>query len=320
MRIPVRTSAAGLTGLCFAAVSLAACSGNASAPALVCAPGPSQATEFLSELADEGRLFSGTFSADDEEFWFFKKTGPRNSEIYRIFLSRRDGNSWTAADTVDLGETPSDLYPALSPDGRTLVFSSYRRAPGDTTATPSASLWLSQRGRGEGGGWSEPAPIAGAGLPGHYHSGPHFRPDGTLGFNRTTPDWSSDTRLALGLDAPGAAPAATVPDTLTASWADWRDDAYVWYVQLAPDGETLLLDVSPLDPETGRRGPTDVWISHRIDGEWNEPVRAGNGVNNPDEYDNFAHFSPDGCTLYWTRGFSRFYRIGWRELREATAP
>lgn len=310
-----------LAGLTVASALLAACSPSAPPPALVCAPGPPEAIEFLPELADDGRLFSGTWTADGEEFWFFKRTGPPGSEIYRIFMVRRDADGWTAADTVDLGDSPSDLYPALSPNNQTLVFSSYRRAPGDTTANPSASLWVSRRGRSEAGGWSDPVPVAGAGMPGHYHSGPRFTSDGMLGFNRTTPDWSTSIHLTLDLEESSDAPAAApVPDTLTSAWTDWRDDAHVWYVQTGPDGETLLLDVSPLDPETGRRGPTDVWISHRVDGEWNEPVRAGNGVNDPDEYDNFAHFSPDGCTLYWTRGFSRFYRIGWRELREATAP
>ncbi|MGD8495053.1 MAG: hypothetical protein PVF05_02615 [Gemmatimonadales bacterium] len=274
-----------------------------------CAPGPSQAEVFRPELTKTRRLYRGAWAPEGRTFWHFEKTGPAGSQVYRIFRSERAGNRWTEPAAVSLGDSPSDLYPALSPDGRTLVFASYRRGPGDDTARPSASLWLAHR---TADGWSDPQPVPHTAAPGFYHSGPWFDGNGSLHFHRTSPDRATVTPLVMRREAGHW----TLPaeDTLTTRWRGWRDDAYVWDALASPDGRAVVLGVSPIDPETGGRGPTDIWVSRREAAGWGEPRRAGLGVNQPDVYDNFFHFSPDGCTLYWTRDFSSFHQIGWEEL------
>jgi hypothetical protein len=278
-------------------------------PGQSCDAGPRRAELFRPELSHERRLYRGAWAPDGRTFWHFEKTGPSNSQIYRIFRSERTADGWTTPETVPLGASPSDLYPAPSPDGRILVFASYRRAPGDETATPSASLWLTRR---SASGWSEPRPVPHTAAPGFYHSGPWFDRDGSLHFHRTSPDWSTVTPLVMRKES--GLWSAPVEDTLTTRWRNWRDDAYVWDALPSPDGRAVLLGVSAWDRENGRRGPTDIWVSLRTDEGWGEPRRAGLGVNDPSVFDNFYHFSPDGCTLYWTRDFTSFHRIGWKEL------
>ncbi|MEO8587889.1 MAG: hypothetical protein ABI432_00830 [Flavobacteriales bacterium] len=49
---------------------------------------------------------------------------------------------WSEPSMVHFGaKNTSDLYPAPSPDGSVVVFTSYRPIPGDTSSHPSANLW-----------------------------------------------------------------------------------------------------------------------------------------------------------------------------------
>ena len=61
--------------------------------------------------------------------------------------------------------------------------------------------------------------------------------------------------------------------------------------------------------DEGRPGPSDLWFSRLEDGEWSEPERLGAGVNTPDDFENFAVFSPDGGELHFVRGFHLYWRV-----------
>jgi hypothetical protein len=297
-----------ICAIALAGAALAGASSGDGAPIGRCDPAQDTAAPFAPELADSGRIYRGTFSPDGRELWFFKKVGddPR-AEDYRIYLARRRGREWSAAERVLLGGEFPDLYPTLSPDGRRLVFTSYRRAPGDTTAHPSASLWMATR---RGAGWSSPEPLVALARAGAYHSQPLFLPDGRLLFRRTSPDWNTTTTLVAAPRGNGfAAPETYGP---VERWRPWRDDLQVWGGAPTPDGSALLLDVSSRRPGERRPQPSDLWVSLRAAEGWRTPTPLAAGVNTAAGWENFAVASPDGCRLVFVRDFSGFYEVGLR--------
>jgi len=257
---------------------------------------------FAPGIVSTGNVYRGSFSPDGREFYWFRKTTP-GTEEYRIYRSRRAGDAWSAAEVVDLGASPSDLYPAVSPDGRWLLFSSYRPVPGDTSSHANAHLWAAPR---RGDGWGPPMFLAGASVLGHYHSGLTFADGGWLHFGRSTPDFRSTTPLR----ARWANGRLSTPERYStpARWANWRRDRHVWDARPAPGGRALILEVSPLDTATGRRGPGDLWVSERRGDDWGEPRPLGAGVNSPGT-ENFIFFSPDGRELFYVRNFDEVRHV-----------
>jgi hypothetical protein len=273
-----------------------------------CTDSPGAAEPFASALSDSGTIYRGTFAPAGDELWFFRKVSadPR-SEDYRILVSRRGPTGWSRGERVDLGGEFSDLYPTLSPDGRRLVFASYRRAPGDTATKPNAGLWIAERAPH---GWSEPAFLDGVTQRGAYHSQPYLAPDGTLYFRRTSPDWDTTTTLVAAPAGRGFGP--PVPYAPVERWRGWRDDLIVWGGMPTPDTGFVLLEVSPRAAGARRPQPSDLWVSRRGRNGWSEPVPLGGGVNTEHGWENFAAVTPDGCDLVFVRDFSGFYRVALR--------
>ena len=261
------------------------------------APGPGDTAQvFAPGVVSTGNVYRGSFSPDGREFFWFRKMTP-GTEHYRIFRSRLAAGSWSAPEVVDLGASPSDLYPAVSPDGRWLLFSSYRPAPGDTSSHANAHIWAAPR---SGDGWGTPVFLAGANRLGYYHSGLTFVEGGWLHFGRATPDFRTGTshraRWANGR--------LSTPERYAdgGRWTNWRKDRHLWDARPAPGGRALILEISPVDTVTGRRGPSDLWISERRGSDWTEPRPLGAGVNSPGT-ENFIFFSPDGRELFYVRNF-----------------
>lgn len=270
-------------------------------------PAPDTATVFAPGLADSARVYRGTFTADGRFLYYFRKLRlDRGAEDYRIIVARRERSSWGAGVPLDLGGDFSDLYPSVSPDGKRLVFASYRPAPGDTASHPNAYLWYADR---RGKGWGTPVFIGAASQFGSYHSGPVIGKDYTIRFGRTSPDWKTTEVLVTRWNGTTYQPAEWAgEDDLRAAWKDWRAAThYVWGGSLLDDGRAAVLDVSPLDAK-GRRGPAQVWVTRKREGEWTEPVLAGGGVNGAG-WVNFIAPLPGNCGVLFVRDFTRFERI-----------
>ena len=187
------------------------------------------------------------------------------------------------------------------------MFASYRRAPGDTTAKPSASLWIAER---RGDGWSEPVAVASAARPGAYHSHPVFLRDGRLLFRRTSPDWDTTVTLVSAPERGRFGPPAVYEPV--DRWRGWRKDLQVWGGAPTPDGAALLLEVSRRRPDRRAPEPSDVWFSRRDGAGWTDPAPLAGGVNTADGWENFATVTPDGCELVFVRNFSAFYGVSLR--------
>lgn len=275
-------------------------------------PAPDTATLFAPRLADSARVYRGTFSADGRTLYYFRKLRlERGAEDYRIMVARRQGSEWQAGEPLDLGGDYSDLYPSVSPDGKRLVFASYRPAPGDTASHPNAYLWYAER---QGTGWGPPVFIGAAAQFGSYHSGPLIGKDYAIRFARTSPDWTSTEVLVTRWDGTRYLPAVWAEgDDLRASWKGWRPATHhVWGGALLDGGKAAVLDVSPLN-DKGRRGPAQVWVTRRRDAGWTEPVLAGGGVNGAG-WVNFIAPLPGNCGVLFVRDFSRFERVSLETL------
>ena len=266
---------------------------------------PVEPEVFSPGVISAGEVYRGCFTSDGREFYFFKKV-TANQEDYRIFVSRRTGDQWSEPQRVTLGGEFSDTYPAISKDGKRMVFASYRAAPGDKSKKPNAHLWYVDR---KGNGWSEPVFMAAASSLGSYHSWVEFGPEGAVYFRRTSPDWSTNETLITRWN--GKEFTAPIPYAEVEGWKTWQPpgEATVRIVggSPGPDGNSIFFDVATRNPRTGR-GASDIWVSFKKGRDWTEPKPLNASINR-EGYDVFPFFSPDRQYLYFVRDFATFYRI-----------
>jgi hypothetical protein len=273
--------------------------------------GPSTAEVFGPGVLSVGEVFRGSFTPDGNVFYFFKKIG--SGEDYRIYSSSRAATGWTTPAVVALGGEFSDLYPSISRDGRRIVFSSYRPAPGMQGGKPAAHLWYADR---TNRGWSTPVFIARANTLGHYHSWVELGFDEALYFRRTTPDWkTTETMRARWTGSEYSSPE---PYGDVERWKGWRPDVNVVGGAPGPGGRLVFLDVATSNPRTGRAA-SDIWVSIKRGDSWSEPAPLGAGVNS-DGYDVFPFVSPDGHDLFFVRDFSTFHRVPLADALASVAP
>ncbi len=247
-----------------------------------------------------GEVFRGSFAPDGQTIYFFKKIKPQ-SEEYRIFSSSRSDGNWTTPKRIDLGGDFSDLYPSISKDGKRMVFSSYRPAPGDKSKKQNAHLWYVDK---QAKGWGNPVFIAKANRLGYYHSWVEFGWDGNIYFQQTTPDWKISKNLITKWD--GKEYAAPVEFELVEKWKRWDPKVRIVGGSPGPNKDTIFLDVATKNPKTGL-GASDIWVSLRKNGVWQDPEPLV--AVNSDGYDVFPFFSPNGKEMYFVRDFESFFRI-----------
>jgi hypothetical protein len=255
-------------------------------------------------------VYRGAFDPTGTAFYFFRKVAEEEEgEEYRIFVTHRRGGGWSSPERVFAGEY-SDLYPTISPDGRRMVFTSYRPLPGDTAPAAKANLWYVDR---TAHGWGRPRFMAQASTTANYDAKPVYQADGAVHFTSTLPDWRTRVHLLTRWDGREFGPPVSDPRSVARQGWVLPDSArfYVWDFEESPDGAFAILEVSQI--RDGRRGPSDLWIAFREGQGWSAP-RPLDGVNSTG-YDNFFLFSPDGADMLFVRDFSTYYRVPARALR-----
>jgi hypothetical protein len=267
-------------------------------------PAPEAAPSVLGpETVSVGNVFRGTFTPDGDTLYFFKNV-VEGREEYRIFRSSRSNGEWSIPERVDLGGEFSDLYPAITPDGQRMVFSSYRPAPGDTSSHPSSYLWYVARERGR---WGAPVYMEAATQVGHYHSQPIFDGEGALYFNRSGWDYRGHSEHVSRWDGSSY----RAPDT-SAAWLYFRDrmaaGRHLYETTPGYDSSYVLLAIGERPDTAARPGPPDLYVSNRREGRWTDPRRLEGGVATP-EAENFAFYGPGGRDLYFVRQFARIYHL-----------
>jgi len=254
------------------------------------------------ETISVGNVYRGTFTPDGDTLYYFKNV-TEGEEDYRVFRSHREGGSWSPPVRVTLGGDFSDLYPAITPDGRRMVFSSYRPAPGDTSSHPSAYLWYVER---DGAAWGEPVFMAEASAWAQYHSQLIFDARGDLYFSRSGWDYRGHTEHVSRWDGSRYTPADTSPPWL-ALRGRVRHGQYLYETTPGYDGTFTLLVIGARN-EGGRPGPPDLYVSFRGDAGWADPRPLQNGVNTP-ATENFAFYGSEGRELYFVRDFATVHRL-----------
>lgn len=246
--------------------------------------------------------YRARFSSDGRELYFFRRVA--DPYDYRSYVSRLTGNTWSAPQRLELGGEHSDLYPEPSPDGSTLVFSSYRPLPG-YAGPPQAHLWMARR---EGRRWGTPVPLDRLNRPGHYHSGVAFVGDNRLRWVQTTADWRSRSLMTAAFSRTSMGPATR--DSSANEWAARVPaGARFWETSISPAGDVAILCITAAGARTA-----DFLISIRRNGTWTTPIALPSEINTPVE-ENFATFTPDGRHLVFTRDYNAILRVDVAILR-----
>jgi hypothetical protein len=261
--------------------------------------------------SDSGTVYSSALSPDGNEFYFFKRVGP-GDEDYRIYRSVLTAGRWGKEEELHLGGNYSDLYPAPSPDGKRLVFASYRPAPGDTSSERNAHLWYAVQ---TPQGWGD-ARFISASTYGYYHSALRHQADGSLRFNRTTPDWNTIEQFSIQWNGSAYSAAASVaPHPAVTFWRQRLGDSmYVWGAIDGPGG-VALVQASRVTQPGSWRAPAHYFVTRKQAGKWSRLVPAGGGL--AEGSPNFAWFSADSCYIHYTRNYTEFVRV---PTRTATGP
>ena len=127
------------------AVPLAACAPQVFAPDVISGPDHDAAP---------------AFSRDGRSVWFSRSDATRST----ILESHRDGEHWSAPRTASFSGRWNDMEPAMSPDGRFLVFVSNR--PADGAGPPLDGFFMGKSFPGGGGNlWRVDRVGAGWGTP-----------------------------------------------------------------------------------------------------------------------------------------------------------
>jgi hypothetical protein len=273
-------------------------------------PPKGNAAFFAPTTVSVGNVYRGSFEPDGHTFYYFKKTGAPASEVYAIFRSRQVNGRWSTPDRVNLGGDFSDLYPTISSDGRRMVFSSYRPAPGDTAAShPNAYLWYADK---SGDGWGPPVFMGKTVVFGHYHPQPFFGPDGAVYFNRSGAPGSPHNGQFITRWNGREFDTPTRWDVVDRARRA-RPDLQIFEGTPSPDGSFAILTVAAADHEMRRRHPADLWVTFRTGSDWSEP-RPLAGTVNTSAVENFPFFSPDGQRLYFVRDYARVHHVALKDI------
>jgi hypothetical protein len=266
-------------------------------------PAPSQAVAepFAPQLwGQDEEVHGGTFTGDGRTFYFFKKLGP---EDFRIVVSTLRDGAWTAPERVPFSTTQSDLYPAVSPDGNRIVFTSYRQLPGNTSARRNAHLWMTER---RANGWTEPTFLHEISTPGSYHPGVKMLTDGTLYFRVIDAQSRATFRARL------VGPRYPTRERVSEVDALQTGTTRVWGAEPSPDGRLFFLTMAQLTQAPSSFGPADIFVVKVENGHWSRPSALPASVNT-DANEAAVSVNPVSRQLVFTRD-GRMYQIPLRDI------
>lgn len=204
----------------------------------------------------------------------------------RILEMTYDDGKWSVAHTPTFSDSSAnDIYPAFSPDGKTLYFSSTRKLPSGKSPAKGNVLWMVPR---TAAGWSLPQPLDSVVSSGGEYA-PSISNNGNLYFTYG-PFRSSDWNIFFSGNNNGLRerPVA-MPSNINTN--HYEDGPYI-----APDESYMIFES---DRPGGVDNSIDLYIAFKSEqGAWSEPANMGPEINSG-AAERFARVSPDGKVLFF---------------------
>ncbi len=226
-----------------------------------------------------------TMNPQGDALWFNK--ADRGYRVQVIMESTKDARGhWLPPRVAAFSGQHRDIDPAMSPDGRYLVFASNRPLQAGGARRGDFDLWRVERL--PDGGWSTPRHLGDAVNGAGSETNSSIAADGTLYFAVSGAQGQRDLMRARP-----AVDGYAAPEPLPAPINSEADESNHW---IAPDQSYLLF----LSNRPGGIGENDLYISFRNGDAWSTPRNLGAPVNRPGASGVFTPFvGADGRTLYF---------------------
>jgi hypothetical protein len=271
---------------------------------------PGMVAEIFAEglVSTGGSEINSALSQDGNEF-FYTAWEPETGT--RIMVTRLSDGGWTEPARARFSTHPTDVDPAVSPDGQRLVFGSRRPRPGETQDREGFDLWFVRR---QANGWGEAehmGPVVNSGSSQVYATLTH---DHTMYFQAVRDEGygKADIYRSRLQDGRHLAPENVGPVI--------NSENYEGDVFIAPDESYLIVTVYGRDDDLGGG---DLYISFRgKDDSWTTLQNMGPAVNT-DAREFCPMVSPDGNYLFFTskrRGDGDIYWVDARIIETFRAP
>jgi Tol biopolymer transport system component len=255
---------------------------------------------FAAEVFGEGVISTpgyesgGAFTPDGKEFYFtIRNPTTTTRPVAAICVSRLRGGKWQKPEVAPFSGRYFDYAPAISPDGKWLVFTSIRPI-GGAAARNDTDLWIAER-RGEG--WSEARNLGSPIDTTSEEQSASISAKGDIYFSSDRPGGKG------GLDLYRAVRGADGWKTVEPVGFAINSEATETHPYVTPEAD-LLLFVSvgrPADAIAGGapypRG--DLYASSWKEGNWTPPVRLPDTINTPAS-ETYPLLSRDRQWLYFT--------------------
>ncbi|MGM9484847.1 hypothetical protein ACS5PN_26880 [Roseateles sp. NT4] len=263
------------------------------------------------------------FSADATTMWFTRV----EKDVPTIMESRQGFVEWSKPFVASFSGRWKDQEPALSPDGRYMIFVSNR--PVEEGGAPLDGLFMGRKWIGGGGnlwridrsstGWTEPRRLPDVINSGSSIFAPSVAADGTLYFMKATEDGKHFRIYASQRNAAG--------DYASPELLPFSDDRYTDVDPVVSADQKFMVFGSNRPPAAG----IDLFIVFRQEGRWGVPRHLGTVINSPGS-DAEPRLSPDEKTLYfssdrrkpkliadWNNGNYNIWRVPMEPLLQAFA-
>ena len=254
-------------------------------------PGETGPTVFAPGVVSTGDDEWGfTMTADGNTVYFNKSD--RGYKLQMIVESTRVHGVWGAPRVASFSGRYRDIDPALSPDGRMLVFASNRpQTPGGGART-DFDLWAVDRL--PAGGWSAPRHLGDTVNSEGSETNSSIASDGTLYFAGSIGGGGKRDLYRARRSGNGYG----VPEKLPAPINTDGDESNHF---IAADQRYLLF----LSSRAGGHAGSDLYIVFRKGDGWLPPRNLGPAINRPGTSGVFTPFvAADGRTLYYAARFA----------------
>ncbi len=233
------------------------------------------------------RAFGTVFSPDGNEFYFvhFEKADDLSGGIKRM---RRINDKWTKPVLLSINSETWDNDMCLSPDGKTIIFRSFRDLPGWEKPDNEAFLWFAERTEN---GWGKPQPLLCGDKP-VISIYPSMAENMNLYFPVRGKDKGGIYR-SKPVDGKYGAPqhVFSAVDSINT-----EGDLYV-----APDESYMIISCSRHPDNTRGSRWGDLYITFRLnDDSWSEEINLGETINT-ELVEYCPQVTPDGKYLFFTR-------------------